>query len=411
LAYILYVGEDIQEINRAFEEHDFRHLYWQEAGVYGDDASDLVKTRCSQINDMKDVDCLICETLSSAPVIYQLRIMGYSGPTLLIPRTNPYPLRNFIHTLLISQVWGPTDVVISGSKSAGILYDYFFNMKSLPVHAYGIDTVHFSPKDKRIARRKFSLPDGKILLYTGRGSPDKNIASILLIYNSLKKLIPNLDLVMSFLFKDDLYLNKLDLEGTIILNKIQYDDMPYVYSAADLFVSCATSYFETFGRSPLESISCGTPVVVPRWNGFQDYIKKGNGHLVEVDYLERALYESQSYAMVNLPKFLNQCIDSLNSSNQITCLDKKASYEYCKHEISKLISMVIKKNNTNSIDISDNWKSDEAAVRRIISALKLSSLDQLFYFSTCSNSDLPQLDYELERDLYYSLFKDISPRL
>ena len=46
------------------------------------------------------------------------------------------------------------------------------------------------------------------------------------------------------------------------------DQLPPLYRAADVFVTCSTS--ETFGLTVLESLACGTPVVLPHCGVFDE---------------------------------------------------------------------------------------------------------------------------------------------
>jgi len=46
------------------------------------------------------------------------------------------------------------------------------------------------------------------------------------------------------------------------------NELPTLYRAADVFVTCSTS--ETYGLTVLEALSCGTPVVVPHCDVFDE---------------------------------------------------------------------------------------------------------------------------------------------
>jgi glycosyltransferase involved in cell wall biosynthesis len=62
-------------------------------------------------------------------------------------------------------------------------------------------------------------------------------------------------------------------------------ELSRVYHCADFFVSA--SDFETFGFSVIESLACGTPVVVEKAGGFLDNVKHGiNGYLVKFEDAE-----------------------------------------------------------------------------------------------------------------------------
>ena len=52
-------------------------------------------------------------------------------------------------------------------------------------------------------------------------------------------------------------------QPAIAFDRPHTGDLPPLYRAADLFVTCSTS--ETFGLTVLESLACGTPAVLPHW--------------------------------------------------------------------------------------------------------------------------------------------------
>ena len=61
---------------------------------------------------------------------------------------------------------------------------------------------------------------------------------------------------------------------------LSHEELAEIYASADLHVSA--SEFETLGNTVLESFSCGTPVVVPRTQGFMDTVSHDvNGFLFQ----------------------------------------------------------------------------------------------------------------------------------
>ena len=66
-----------------------------------------------------------------------------------------------------------------------------------------------------------------------------------------------------------------------------HEELAVIYSTADVHVSA--SVFETLGNTVLESQACGTPVVVPRTQGFQDTVKHEiDGYLYDPSKPEEA---------------------------------------------------------------------------------------------------------------------------
>ncbi len=154
-------------------------------------------------------------------------------------------------------------VVESLNKSA-----VFKNHKKHVIHNC-IDLDEFKPIDKRNAREILGLPSDKKLILCGAqyNSPwkgfDKFIQS--LEYISLK------DHVVLFFGKFD--------EKLISGKQFEYVNLGYihdnttlrlVYSAADVFV--ASSVQEAFGKTLIESMACGTPVVCFDATGPKDIV-------------------------------------------------------------------------------------------------------------------------------------------
>ena len=61
----------------------------------------------------------------------------------------------------------------------------------------------------------------------------------------------------------------------IFVDGARFDAYRDAWSAADLFVSAADSFQETFGLTPLEAMAAGLPCVVSDWNGYRDTVRDG----------------------------------------------------------------------------------------------------------------------------------------
>jgi glycosyltransferase involved in cell wall biosynthesis len=281
-------------------------------------------------------------------------------------------------------------------------------MKSVIAGTYGIDSSVFSPKEKMQSRKLLNLPLGnKILLYTGRFYPDKNIGMLLNVFSLLQKKIPNLCLVMSIIFKDDYYYDRLSekLKGVIVFENLPLSKMAYLYSAADLFVSCSTSYFETFGRSPLESIACGTPVIVPDWMGFKDYITNKVGTLVPVDYLDAPLYDDMSYHIVDPLKFVDSCLNALLSTpKMIHSVPRKATSAFTITTIKRIIDEMIRGKKQNNPRVRrDSLVAQNPIIEEVYRKFHIETNDDLFYFLTHDFKKVI-IESNLNHHIYNSLF-------
>lgn len=98
------------------------------------------------------------------------------------------------------------------------------------------------------------------------------------IIRGLKETIPDLKLVVAGTGPAENELREA-LPEAIFLGWIDHDDLPGIYSSADLLI--LPSRFDTFSCVVLEALSCGLPVIAYKTKGPKDIILDGeNGYLV-----------------------------------------------------------------------------------------------------------------------------------
>lgn len=268
------------------------------------------------------------------------RLAGDKTPFAVIPHYNHVlPRDNFV-ALLSSQYRLPQDIVISGSRAAGEAFAKM-GFSCVPLYPFGIDLRCFKPLGMSKADLKSScgLPeDSKILIYTGRIQPDKNLIDLLKIFAIVKQSVDAL-LVVCYNFYDNSYLS-LCLRVAESVGNVRFIYRPdattltRLYNAADLFVSAAVSIYETFGRSPIEAMACGTPAVVSCYNGFKESINDNCGALVPL------LYNRNGTRSPDLNKFIAVILSILND-NDFLCLASKLGPEYARKFDSSLSMMAL----------------------------------------------------------------------
>ena len=405
-ARILCVSQDPQELRHLLHGARLEVVQWPESGVYGSDAWAQVDAACSGVRDLASLDCVVVENATSAPILFELRRRGYRGPFALVPHVNPYPLSTFLQIFLAAQVWGPGDIVIVGSQASADVYRRFFGMNACAIPTYGIDTSLFERKDPAASRDKLGLPGGRLIVYTGRLARDKNVGGLLAAYQSLRKAFASVRLVLCVRFVDEGYVQALgpQLQDAIVIRDVDQADMPHVYSAADLFASCATSYYETFGRSPLESIACGTPVVVPAWDGFREHVHSPAGMLVPVDFFDEPLVEEHSYGIVDLAAFVKACAAVLRDPPAaVPTLDPEISSTAAAARIRDAIDGLLGKSRTGTAQTALVATAHDL-VTRLAQALRIQSSDDVLRLATCHPSELPRIEEALQKELYFALF-------
>lgn len=119
--------------------------------------------------------------------------------------------------------------------------------------------------------------------------------------------------------------------------------MAFLYQSVDLFVSAATSIFETYGKSPLEAIASGVPVVVPYWDGFPYFVNDENGSLVRATYCDGVADAPYSFASIEIDDFANKCCEWLEKENGSINSDLPdwAYYDYTMKLLAKMVQQLL----------------------------------------------------------------------
>jgi len=120
--------------------------------------------------------------------------------------------------------------------------------------------------------------DEPVVLFAGRVSQEKGISELPEIYNKAKQVIPKLRLVIAGTGPGEDVLKRAIPDATF-LGWVDHDQLPKIYSAADLLI--LPSKFDTFSCVVLEALSCGLPVLAYKTKGPKDIVQdEVNGYLV-----------------------------------------------------------------------------------------------------------------------------------
>lgn len=240
-----------------------------------------------------------------------LRASGFRGKLVLIPYLNPHRFEHLAAAHWYANCAQPGDSVWLGSPRSAALW------QSLGVSArvgepFGIDGTRFRPRSAADAvRKRLGLPlHERMLMYAGRMEADKHIELLLCVALKARLLFPDLTVVLATHRITEADANSIQkvfgaAAGVHLVRDPAPDDLADLYGAATLFVTAATSPFETFGRAAAEALACGTPAVAPDYDGFAYVLDQPGGHLVSLawhdgeptlseDRLLRAVYEALS---------------------------------------------------------------------------------------------------------------------
>lgn len=154
----------------------------------------------------------------------------------------------------------------------------------------GIDLTRFKPVIKK------RQPEA--ILFVGRLVNEKGIWTIFEAFKKLHKKHPTLRLRFCGEGEEQsrlmIAIKKSNLEQAISVSPVSYDEMPQVYSEADIFVlaSESTRYWkEQFGMVLVEAMASGLPVVATRSGAIPEVVEDAGLLIGEgnVDQLESAL--------------------------------------------------------------------------------------------------------------------------
>jgi len=142
-----------------------------------------------------------------------------------------------------------------------------------------IDTELFKPMERRTAREILGLPQEHfIILFVGGLDPLKSPQLLLQAFSIFKKQFPNS--LLLYIGKGSLEellrkkAERLGLTGDVLfLGRVPNERLLLFYNASDVFV--LPSHYEGMSVVALESLACGTPIVVTEINGVSDFIKDG----------------------------------------------------------------------------------------------------------------------------------------
>lgn len=157
------------------------------------------------------------------------------------------------------------------------LYEFYgtkYNSQKLSVFSTGVNSQLFSPslKDDISLRgyytdifRKRGSTVQKFAGYIGRIAPEKNVETVL----KLAQINPEIGFIIvgNGPQKDELE-GKYDLKNVLFVGAKRDQELARHYSLLDVMISPSTS--ETFGFTILESLSCGTPVLIPDVEVFRE---------------------------------------------------------------------------------------------------------------------------------------------
>ena len=167
-----------------------------------------------------------------------------------------------------------------------------------------LDLAHFRPRPRAAARVKLGVPEGRpVVLFAGHALGMKGFA----VVRELIARLPDVHWLLCLRgpVPDDVQRRT----NVTIVQNAGYDEMPDVYSAAD--VSVVPSKYESFGYVVAEALACGTPVVSSRTGASVALCEKAPlDALVVPDAKDAAAFERAVRAVLADPEEYRRALEA-----------------------------------------------------------------------------------------------------
>ncbi|MBV8621766.1 MAG: glycosyltransferase family 1 protein [Curvibacter sp.] len=170
------------------------------------------------------------------------------------------------------------------------LSDYGF--RNVVVVSRGVDTQLFNPQRRSEALRQSwgVQPDDPVVVHVGRLAPEKNLGTLAMAYEAMRKVAPRTRLVLVGDGPSRKEIQQRCPEA-IFAGMRHGEDLAAHYASGDLFVF--PSMTETFGNVTPEAMACGLPVLAYDYAAASQMVLPGvNGELAPFgnmpDFVERA---------------------------------------------------------------------------------------------------------------------------
>lgn len=202
--------------------------------------------------------------------IFRVRVIISTHSIYNFPKRGLY--RNFVK-LVLNNV---SRVICLSKQSAEEVKALGVSKTKVGIFTYWVDLKKFkkdfSAKEKLGWNKKF------IVLFVGRLIPEKGITELL---DAAKLWDKKITLVIAGSGPMQNYIKSRENKNLIFLSRIDNDQLPVYYSAADLLIVPSINE-EGFGRVILESLACGAPVIGSNRGAIPEAMNESVGVLIDI---------------------------------------------------------------------------------------------------------------------------------
>lgn len=228
------------------------------------------------------------------------RICGWNCPAFISPITNPFTKIEVLCTLLLRMYQHPLDYIWVGSKASQVLFQQFsLNAINRPLMEINRSIYRKLEVPRNQLLKELDLEEAIYLVYAGNLVQEQSILSLLNIFFKVQILHPTCRLLLIANQIDEEYVGELSPIFThnhhikVIYNPPD-EVMSKYYNVANLFVSAATNPMETFPWQVHTAMACGTPSIVPAYNGFRDIVVDSAGILIPTICTKQGVYVDET---------------------------------------------------------------------------------------------------------------------
>ncbi len=178
-----------------------------------------------------------------------------------------------------------------------------------------VDDSHYHPGDKQLAKKHFSIPSDKKIIFFGASfleNKRKGLSFLVEALNQLYEEIPEIErneIAIAIAGNSSKEIDKLFRFEVFLLGHLTNKELPIVYQMADVFTS--PSIQDAGPMMVIQSMMCGTPVVAFEMGNAMDFIIDGKtgfkAPLYDTESLKNGIYSILSKTDLEKEKMSSQC--------------------------------------------------------------------------------------------------------